>query len=353
MPSAVILGGTGAVGSAIARRLARHGWRVAVTGRNPQRMPTDLTELGVRFTSCERADVAGLRSLVGLGGHELLVDCLCFTADDAVELLDLADGVGSTVMISTKAVYVDDAGNNVNSPAPPRFPQPITERQPVLAPGVGDPMVGEGYGSHKVAAEQTLLDSGLPVTVIRPSKVHGSGGTQPREWFFVKRCLDRRPAVLLAREGGSIDHTTAAANLAALAEVVAHHPGRRVLNSADPDAPTALDISRTTAQQLDHEFEEHLLGAAADPVLGFHPWLTAYPIILDTSAAEALGYEPVGSYADTVTETVQWMTRLARTATDGGAVLPGIDSDWFDGMFDYEGEDRHLARASGRRGGPT
>lgn len=346
----MILGGTGVVGSAIAERLVRQGWRVTVTGRDPQRMPEDLAALGVSFVACHRDDLTGLRSLVGLSGHDLLVDCLCFTSGDAVHLLDLASSAGSTVMISTKAVYVDDAGNNVNSPEPPRFSRPITEDQPVMAPGIGDPMVGEGYGSHKVAAEQTVLDGDSPVTVIRPSKIHGAGGTQPREWVFVKRCLDQRPAVVLAGEGRSVDHTTAAANLAALVEVVAEHPGKRVLNSADPDAPSVLDISRTIAAHLDHDFDEYLLGPDADPLLGLHPWMTTQPIILDTSAAAALGYRPAGSYADTVVKAVDWMTRLALVDANNGAVLPGFDNDWFDGMFDYDRENRHINKSQFWRG---
>jgi nucleoside-diphosphate-sugar epimerase len=282
-----------------------------------------------------------MQSLLGRSGHDLVVDCLCFTASDAAGLLDLADGAESTIMISTKAVYGDDAGSNVNSQEAPRFSRPITESQPVMAPGLGDPMVGEGYGSHKVAAEQTLLESDLPVTIIRPSKIHGPGGTQPREWIFVKRCLDRRPAVVLADRGQSIDHTTAAANLAALVEVVAHNPGRRILNSADPDSPTALDIARTIANHLDHDFDEYLLSPDADPRLGIHPWMTAQPIILDTSAATALGYTPVGDYADTVAEAIEWMHRQA-VDTDDGAILPGLDNDWFAGMFDYDREDRYI-----------
>lgn len=347
MSSAVILGGTGAVGFAIADRLARKGWRVVVTGRNPARFSASLEALGVRFSACDRSDLGRLRALVGTGGHDLLVDCLCFTANDARELVELADGIGSTVMISTKAVYADDAGNNVNSPVPPRFPEPITEDQAVMAPGHGDPMVGEGYGSHKVAAEQTVLASGLPVTVIRPSKIHGPGGSQPREWFFVKRCLDRRPHVLLANRGRSIDHTTAAANLAALVEVAANVPGRRILNSADPDAPSVLDIARTIAAQLDHDVVEHLLDPSADPMLGAHPWMAVEPIVLDTSAATALGYVPAGTYAETVVDAVRWMTENADVDSSGRAILPGIDGAWFEGMFDYSGEDLHLSKRSG------
>ncbi len=290
--------------------------------------------------------MVGLRPILGRDGCDLLVDCLCFTAHDAESLVELAAGAGSTVMISTKAVYVDDAGNNVNSPTPPRFPNPLAESQPVMSPGIGDPMIGEGYGSHKVAAEQTVLDGGPAVTVIRPSKIHGKGGTQPREWVFVKRCLDRRPAVVLADGGQSVDHTTAAANLAALVETVADNPGNRILNSADPDAPTVLDISRAVAGHLGHRFEEYLLDttdeADADPPLGLHPWMAANPIVLDTGAATALGYKPVGDYTETVAEAVEWLVEQA-VRSPGGASLPVIDDEWYADMFDYDREDRHIA----------
>ena len=163
------------------------------------------------------------------------------------------------MLISSKAVYVDAAGNHSNSDTAPRFDGPIRETQPTMAPGDGDYDSREGYGANKVAAEQVLLDSGLPVTVLRPSKIHGAGAARPREWVFVKRALDRRPAVFLARRGSGVDHTTAAANIAALIETVAREGRARILNSADPDAPSALEISRTIARLLEHEWKEVLL----------------------------------------------------------------------------------------------
>lgn len=89
-------------------------------------------------------------------------------------------------------------------------------------------------------------DSGHPVTLIRASKVRGEGAGRPREWMFVKRVLDKRPAVFLANAGLGGDHTTAAANTAALVERVSRVPGARILNSADPDAPNARQIADRT-----------------------------------------------------------------------------------------------------------
>lgn len=344
MPRGLVLGGTGLIGRSIARRLLAAGWEVDVTGRNPWRMPTDIAEAGGKFVAADRSDDPQLRAAMG-GGADLLVDCICFTADDATRLLPLARLAASTVMISSKAVYADRLGHHSNSEVPPRFDGPIPETSPTVPPGGGDVQTREGYGANKVAAEHVLLDSGLPVSVLRPSKVHGEGAARPREWVFVKRVLDRRPAVVLAHRGGGIDHTTAAVNIAALVEVVAATPGRRILNSADPDAPSALQIARTIAGQLGHEWHEVLLDDDAPEGLGRHPWDPGHPIVLDLSAAAELGYAPVGDYAATVASEIQWLVTAAREGSgqrEGMPVPPACGDPFFAELFDYGAEDRYL-----------
>jgi nucleoside-diphosphate-sugar epimerase len=343
MPSAVVVGGTGLIGRAVARRLVAGGWGVAVTGRDPGRMPGDLAAAGVRFAAVDRDDPAGLAAVVG-DGCDLLVDCVCYTAAQARLMLPLIRDTGSTVMISSKAVYVDEAGNHVNSAVAPRFRGPVTERQPTMKPGDMPYNSAEGYGANKVAAEQVLLDSGLPVTVLRASKAHGEGARPAREWYFVKRALDRRPALLLAGRGTGADHPSAAANIAALVQVVARQPGRRILNAADPDAPDGLAISRVIAGLTGHTWREVPLGDEAPPQLGRHPWHHLPPIVLDTSAARALGYQPVGDYATTVAEEVGWL--VDRAAHRPTWTPPGIDEELADRWFDYAAEDAWLLTAA-------
>ncbi|GAA1304541.1 NAD(P)H-binding protein [Pseudonocardia xinjiangensis] len=347
MPRSVIIGGTGLIGRATARRLLAAGWEVDLTGRDPAHLPADVAADGARFVAAERDDPAQLAAALG-DGADLLVDCICYTADDAALLLPMLGEAGSTVMISSKAVYADAAGHHTNSDTAPRFDGPIRETQPTMAPGGGDHMSREGYGANKVAAEQVLLDSGHPVTVVRPSKIHGAGAARAREWMFVKRVLDRRPAVFLAHRGAGVDHTTAAANIAALIEVVAAKPGRRILNSADPDAPSALEIARTIARQLGHRWDEVLLDDDADQALGRHPWEAPHPIVLDMTAAIDLGYTPAGDYAATVAEEVEWLVAVASGAEAGA--LPGADDDFFGPLLDYTAEDRYLAAVAGGGG---
>ena len=338
MPRALIIGGTGQIGRATAGRLLAAGWQVDLTGREPAHMPAEIAAAGGRFVVADRDDSEQLLGALG-DGADLLVDCICYTAAAATRLLPLTSNAVSTVMISSKAVYVDDFGRHSNSEAAPRFDGPIGEEQPTMAPGDGDYNSPEGYGANKVAAENVLLESGEPVTVLRPSKIHGVGAQTPREWVFVKRVVDRRPAVFLARRGAGVDHPTAAANIAALIEVVAEKPGRRILNSADPDAPSALEISRTIARQLNHDWEEVLLGDKADQALGRHPWDAPYPIVLDMTAAEELGYTPAGDYETTVADEIDWLVSAARA----GQVLPRLEDDYFGPLLDYSAEDQYLA----------
>ena len=79
MARAVIIGGTGAIGRAAARRLLAAGWSVELTGRDPARMPCDIAAAGGRFIAADGRDAGRLRAAFG-DGADLLVDCVCFTA---------------------------------------------------------------------------------------------------------------------------------------------------------------------------------------------------------------------------------------------------------------------------------
>jgi nucleoside-diphosphate-sugar epimerase len=347
MPRALLIGGTGLIGRATARRLAAAGWQVDVTGRDSSRMPSDLSAVGVGFVVADRDDEGSLITALQ-PNTDLLVDNIGYTAAQARLLMPLLPQVGSAVFMSSKAVYIDDAGRHSNSPGGPQFSGPVDESQPTMVPREDIPYDDAvGYGANKVAAEQVLLDSGHPVTVLRPSKVHGEAAKPPREWLFAKRVLDRRPWVLLAHRGAGVDHPSAAANIAALVETAAAHPGRRILNAADPDAPTALEISRAAARHLGHDWREVLFDDAGAPGLGATPWDRTSPVVLDMTAAAALGYQPVGDYATTVTSELDWLTTIAEHTANGWEIPAEFDDGFFDGRFDYASEDRYLATAGG------
>jgi nucleoside-diphosphate-sugar epimerase len=332
------------VGTATAYKLVSAGWDVICTGRSQAHFGSDLREAGVRFVRSDRYAADDLSKLLA-NGADVVVDCVGYTAEHARMLVPLKEGIGSVIFISSKAVYADDRGRHANSPQPPEFPRPVTEAQQTVAPSDIDFNSAEGYGANKVAAEHVLLDSGMSVSVLRPSRVHGPGAKPPREWVFVKRVLDGRRHLLLAHGGRGINHPTAAANLGALVEFCAANPGQRILNSADPDAPDGLTISRVIAAHFSYTWDEVLLDATAPPGLGDHPWNTLPPFVLDTTASRRLGFTPVGSYAETVKAELDWLAATAR-AGDPLGVLPADDDERLRRFLDYPAEDAWLSQRS-------
>jgi len=313
----VILGVTGASGRAVATEFADAGWEVVGAARERRWFPQALTDRGVRFVGADRHDPQAIRGLLDAGA-DLVVDCLCYSAQHARELIDHRQGLGQIVMLSSKAVYVDDRGNHSNSAVSPDFGGPVSERQRVLEPDFsGDYRSRLGYGTNKVAAELTLLESGLPVSVLRPSLIHGPGARQPREWFVLRRLLDGRARLPLAHRGETINHPTAAANLARLVMTCALAPAQRILNIADPDAPTAAEIVSAIADAYGATLEVAGLDHDAPADLGRSPWAIWPAFTLDTSAASALGYAPVGTYAELVASTVAYLRGLSSDERDG------------------------------------
>ncbi|GAA4178636.1 NAD-dependent epimerase/dehydratase family protein [Gryllotalpicola koreensis] len=346
MARAVVLGGTGVIGRAIAARLLAAGWQIEATGRSAAHVPDELAEAsGFTFVTSERTDARALRTAIG-DGAELVVDCLCFTESDALTVAPFLVDADAAVMLSTKAVYVDEFGNHGNSLTKPVFPLPIREVDPTVAPGRGDPATRDGYAANRVAAENALLDSGLPVTVLRAGRVHGAGAARPREWVFLKRALDGREQLALAHGGRGGDQTTAAANVAELVEVVARNPGARILNVGDTDAPSGLAIAETVAAHVGQRFEYELADDDVDPQYGAHPWDVVPPVVLDLTAARELGWQGQ-SYAATVGAELDWLLReheLGRTARFD-------DDPYFAPFLDYRLEDAYLLLRSLERSG--
>jgi hypothetical protein len=64
--------------------------------------------------------------------------------------------------------------------------------------------------------------------------------------------------------------------------------------------------------------------------------------VLDTSAAAALGYTPVGDFASTVRAEIDWLASTVDRARPARLPTAGDDGR-FNGTFGYDGEDHFLA----------
>ncbi|KQX57384.1 MULTISPECIES: NAD-dependent epimerase/dehydratase family protein [unclassified Streptomyces] len=337
--SAFVLGGSGQVGRAAVRALLADGWEVTAASRGGGR--DDGWPDEVRSVRLDRGEEGALASALG-DGTDVLVDMVAYDAGHAAQLTGLADRIGSAVVISSGAVYEDERGRSFDtqdrSDGFPRYPVPIPESLATVAPG------DSTYGTRKVALEQRLLAAGeaLPTTLLRAGAIHGPHCPGPRELWFVKRALDGRPVRLLAYGGTSRFHPAHVDNLAELIRLAAAKPGSRVLNGADPEAPTVAEIGAAIDAVLGAESETVLIEGAPDGLVGLTPWTSEHPIVYDMTAAEReLGYRPVVSYAASLPETVAWLSERV-AGREWREVFPGLGKYGVD-FFDYAAEDAWLA----------
>jgi nucleoside-diphosphate-sugar epimerase len=295
------------------------------------------TLANVRFAPVDRRDGQVLRQAIG-GGADVLIDTVAYDAEDGHQLLEFRRHIGAVVVISSSSVYRDAQGRTLDEAAAngfPDLPDPMSEVQPTVAPGP------ETYSTRKVALERTLLDADWPVTVLRPGAIHGVGSLHPREWWFVKRMLDARAVIPLAYEGRSRFHTTSALNIAELVAVASEKAGSRVLNIADAVALSIAEIGATIGQAM--RYRGRLLGLEEGRFprgVGRTPWSTPGPFVLDTSAAQSLGYAPVADYGTTVGAICEDLIRTAagRNWREAFPALAGYPYE----QFDYAAEDEAL-----------
>jgi len=349
VPAAVVIGGRGQCGLAIGRCLRDHGWRVVATASVPV---ADRTVV----PGVEWVDSVG-DALDALGGTaDAVVHTTAFTAADARSLIAVGDRIGSAVVLSTVSVYSDSVGRSLDTAEDPEsfpdWPVPIAEDQPLLPAGV------EGYSAQKVAVETILREEApWPVTIIRPGAIHGPHSRHLREWYFIKRVLDRREVVILPFAGRSVFQPTAVANLAELVRLAVSRPGSRVLNCGDLDPPTVHEISVLVDQAMGWSTERMVVpGPEPAPTVGNHPWAVPRPVIVDMRRAQAeLGYRQPNTYAQGLARALEWAVE-ACAHRDWRDVFTTLTA--YPDLFDYPAEDRYLEgcpdrarrRASGAEG---
>nr|WSW70580.1 NAD-dependent epimerase/dehydratase family protein [Streptomyces sp. NBC_00995] len=337
-----VLGATGQIGRAAVRSLVEDGWEVTAASRGGGR--DGSWDGGVRTAALDRDEDGALASAIG-GGCDVVVDMVAYGEQHSRQLTALAGRVGSAVVVSSGAVYRDGRGRSFDTQGEPdgapRYPVPIAESQATVEPG------GATYATRKVRLERDLLAAGdsLPVTLLRAGAVHGPYCRSPRELYFVKRALDGRARRVLAYGGRSRFHPVHVSNVAELIRLAALKPGSRVLNAADPQAPTIAEIGEAVDAVLGHSSQTVLMPGGPTPQgVGDTPWSLPHPVVYDMSAAErVLGYRPVTGYAQSLPGTVEWIAgQLAgRDWTDA---YPAMLRSYGAGLFDYAAEDDWLER---------
>jgi nucleoside-diphosphate-sugar epimerase len=330
-----ILGGSGQIGQATAEKFLDLGWNVTIAHRGFRVLPKRLSERGATVVTLDREAPFELANALHAGA-DALVDITAYGPEHARQLLDVQGNVGSLIVISSSSVYMDTIGRTLDEAAEngfPELPEPIQETQPTVAPGSAN------YSTKKVALERILLDeASIPVTILRPAAISGLNSTHPREWWFVKRIIDGRPIIPLAYMGTSRFHTSSVENIAEVARIAVEVPGNRILNIADPSAITVAEIATLITEYLGYTGQFVKLSGDEFPAkVGGTPWSVQRPFVLDNRAAEAIGYSPVTTYAQSVGQICNWLIKTT-VGKDWRTLFP-ILANYPDDLFDYSSED--------------
>jgi nucleoside-diphosphate-sugar epimerase len=338
MRKALVFGATGQLGIAVAEQLLRTGWQVWGVARGGRAPPQYLRERGLSVLDSSALPADGVIRQLGRV-VDAVFDPTSYTADDARGLLKASSRFGCLVVVSSASVYADGEGRSLDEAAKTGFPvfgAPISEDNPIVRPGP------ETYSTRKVAMEDVLLSSSVPVTVLRPCAIYGQYARHPREWWFVKRALDGRRRIPVAYNAESMFHTSSARGIAALAALCMTSPATRILNVADATPPQVRDIAAAIegATGMPMNIVPFEGKPAAPSFVGSTPWSTERPFVLDTSRAKALGWDG-GEYHDNIGEVCRWLIGVARR-DDWKRHFTQFAHYRYD-PFDYDAEDAWLS----------
>ncbi|HWF86839.1 MAG TPA: NAD-dependent epimerase/dehydratase family protein [Vicinamibacterales bacterium] len=331
----LLIGGSGFIGSHVARTLTAQGHDVVVFHRGTTRLRNQI--VGDRRRLGDYADA--LRRLA----PDVVVDLILSSGRQASELMQQLRGVtGRVVALSSADVYRACGVLHGFEPGPLE-PVPLTERSALRTklqtyPPDRIKMLQRVFGwldeeYDKIPVEREILgDAALPGTVLRLPMVYGPGDPLRRFLSVIKRIDDQRPAILF-EEGyarwrsprGYVENVAAAIALAATSDRAAG----RVYNVGDAGSLTELEWAELIAAAAGWTGRFVTLPVDRMPPNLVLPGNTEQHWTIDTTRIrEELGYREPVAQADAIRRTIDWER--------------ANPSDSSAHVFDYDAEDAAL-----------
>lgn len=193
------IGAGGFIGGPVVGRLIAAGHDVAVLHR--AKTVRTLPE-GARAILGDRNRLEECRAEIERFAADVVVDMIPYTERQARTLVETFHGRARRIVAAGSAdVYRNYDGLRGKSTTPPD-PVPLAEDAPlrdVRYPYRGEDVPFEyAHDYDKILVEEVLLNQAdLPATVLRLPAVYGPGDRQHRLRPYVRRMMDRRPAILL------------------------------------------------------------------------------------------------------------------------------------------------------------
>ncbi len=325
MARSVAIIGAGQIGFAAAHEFFAAGWDVRIYARSRPKWSQFAREWRAYTLGEDPTPTA-----------DVVFDTIAYDEEDSARYDP--DRVGRYITVSTASVYADDQGRGFEDAATLGFPEhkgPITEGQPLIAPGP------ETYSSRKVRMEAKATELfSERATLLRPCAIYGPHCRQPREWWFVKRMLDGRKAIPLAFDGLSQFQTTDVEMIGRFAVWAAENDLPGAYNLADENAPSVREIGQTIADWLEHAVDFHGFEGPPKGTVGRTPWSLPKQFILSSEKAESTGLYPCSEPYEP-SEAIQWLRN--QPLEEWEALFPVLVGYGYN-LFDYEAEDRFLGQ---------
>lgn len=295
--AALIIGGTGFLGGAIVAVLRKAGWAVTCLGRGNKPALAD-----VPLVVADRATPGAMKAALAGRRFNLVVDCAGFQEPHALDAAETFADTGHLIFVSTDFVYAADHAAIF----------PLAEGAPK--------QLDLPYGAGKLACEKVLLESGLPVTILRPPHIIGPGralGCDPMAMRDMK-LLDRMTAgepVPMLLDGQLLIQPVATDEVGLC---IAHIAGRReafgrIFNCCGPDAVTTLRYHQLIAEAIGQPLKHRSVDAAE--LQRAHPdrmHMLRHRIYDLSALRQTTGYQPQVRLADAISQTVGWLQSSAR-----------------------------------------
>lgn len=300
--TALVIGGSGFLGSAITARLAGDGWDTHVLSRGNK-----AGGAGWTMIQADRSDQEQLRTALEGRHYDMVVDCAAYNGLDAERALTVLEGrCGHYVFISTDYVYASTADTTY----------PMTESAEVQRE--------TAYARGKLDAESVLLEAWrerkFPVTVLRPPHILGAGKELGSDQVLGRdkdllAKIRSGDGLALLNEGQLIVQPVWNREIAGC---VAHLAGMeksfgQLFNCTGPDAVTAKRYYSIVAGLLGVELR--FRSVAVSDFVQERPgdYHHARHRIYDTShLTRVTGYVPHLKLEDALKETLDWMLASER-----------------------------------------
>jgi nucleoside-diphosphate-sugar epimerase len=313
-----IIGGTGFLGTATARRLRQRGADVLVVARGQHQVA--LPD-GVKFEKADRMDGETLTRLLKDNGVTAVIDIFTISLRNTQPVIEAAGKAGARyVLVSSTDVY-SNYGGLLKKESPAIRPEPATEDSPLRTlrypyrqnerrpKGIEDNLFEE---YDKIPIEEFAMAAGAPqATVLRLPMIFGPDDKQHRFAWAIRGAKPGEPFRLDRRGAGwlnSYAYIDDVAEALALAATLPEAEGR-IYNVAQPYVRTQADWARTVLTLMGVDSEIVLVDADAGGILADRADSSdlSYPLTLDSARIRAeLGYSEIVPEEQALRRTIEW-----------------------------------------------